>query len=161
MAAAWARAGLVVGVVLLVDQVTKALVVDGLPRGARRDLFLGIDLVHVRNKGIAFGLFDGGGALLTAVTVGALVALLVYFAWHARRPFLWLPTGLLLGGALGNLLDRAREGAVTDFIDVPLWPAFNVADMAITAGVLALLLALEAGHQKERPSQPEASRPEG
>jgi len=136
MAAAWARAGLVVAVVLGLDQVTKALVVDGLPRGARRDLFFGIDLVHVRNKGIAFGL-------------------------HARRPFLWLPTGLLLGGALGNLLDRAREGAVTDFIDVPLWPAFNVADMAITAGVLALLLALEAGHQKERPSSPETSRPEG
>jgi signal peptidase II len=158
MAAAWARAGLVVGAVLLVDQVTKALVVDGLARGARRDLFLGIDLVHVRNKGIAFGLFDGGGALLTAVTVAALVGLLAYFALHARRPFLWLPTGLLLGGALGNLLDRAREGAVTDFIDVPLWPAFNVADVAITAGVLALLLALEAGHQN-KPS-PEPSPPD-
>jgi signal peptidase II len=155
MAAAWARAGLVVGVVLLVDQVTKALVVDGLPRGAHRDLFFGIDLVHVRNKGIAFGLFDGGGTLLTAVTVAALVALLTYFALHARRPFLWLPTGLLLGGALGNLIDRAREGSVTDFIDVPLWPAFNVADMAITAGVLALLLALEAGQEKYQRPRPE------
>jgi signal peptidase II len=145
MAAAWGRAGLVVLAVLVADQVSKAIVSDSLARGERRDLVLGIDLVHVRNKGIAFGLFDGGGALLTVVTVGALVLLLVYFSLHASRPLLWLPTGLLLGGALGNLLDRAREGAVTDFIDLPLWPAFNVADMAITFGVLTLLLSLEMG----------------
>jgi signal peptidase II len=81
--------------------------------------------------------------------VGALVLLVVYFALHATRPLLWLPTGLLLGGALGNMIDRAREGAVTDFIDLPLWPAFNLADVAITAGVVALLLALEAGRQRE------------
>jgi signal peptidase II len=145
MAAAWGRAGLVVLAVLVADQVSKAIVSDSLARGERRDLVLGIDLVHVRTKGIAFGLFDGGGALLTVVTVGALVLLLVYFSLHASRPLLWLPTGLLLGGALGNLLDRAREGAVTDFIDLPLWPAFNVADMAITFGVLTLLLSLEMG----------------
>jgi signal peptidase II len=145
MAAAWGRAGLVMLAVLVADQITKAIVSDSLARGERRDLILGIDLVHVRNQGIAFGLFDGGGALLTVVTLGALTLLLVYFALHATRPLLWLPTGLLLGGALGNLLDRAREGAVTDFIDLPLWPAFNVADMAITAGVLTLLLSLEVG----------------
>jgi signal peptidase II len=145
MAAAWGRAGLVVLAVLVADQISKAIVSGSLTRGERRDIVLGIDLVHVRNKGIAFGLFDGGGALLTVVTVGALVLLLVYFSLHASRPLLWLPTGLLLGGALGNLLDRAREGAVTDFIDLPLWPAFNVADMAITFGVLTLLLSLEMG----------------
>jgi signal peptidase II len=149
MAAAWRRAGLVVAAVLALDQATKALVVADLERGERRDLFAGIDLVHVRNSGIAFGLFDGGGTVLTAVTLGALVLLLAYFARHAARPFLWLPTGLLLGGALGNLLDRAREGAVIDFLDLPLWPAFNVADIAITAGVIALLLALDAQRQDE------------
>ena len=62
---------------------------------------------------------------------------------HRDRPLVWLPTGLLIGGAAGNLIDRAREGAVTDFIDCPLWPAFNVADMAITFGVLTLLYVLE------------------
>lgn len=149
MAAAWRRAGLVVAAVLALDQATKALVVADLERGERRDLFAGLDLVHVRNSGIAFGLFDGGGTVLTAVTLGALVLLLAYFARHAARPFLWLPTGLLLGGALGNLLDRAREGAVIDFVDLPLWPAFNVADVAITAGVIALLLALDAQRQDE------------
>ena len=59
------------------------------------------------------------------------------------RRLVWLPTGLLIGGATGNLLDRVREGSVTDFVDLPLWPAFNVADMAITVGVLALLYVLE------------------
>jgi signal peptidase II len=143
MSAAWGRAGLVVLVVLVLDQATKALVVSGLARGDRRDVFAGIDLVHVRNKGIAFGLLDGGGAALTVVTLAALVLLLVYFALHAARPYLWLPTGLLLGGAAGNLLDRAREGAVIDFVDLPLWPAFNVADISITLGVVTLLLSLE------------------
>ena len=73
----------------------------------------------------------------------ALAALLVFFATHLARPLVWLPTGLLIGGAAGNLIDRAREGAVTDFVDLPLWPAFNVADAAITIGVLALLYVLE------------------
>jgi signal peptidase II len=147
MPAAWARAALVVLAVVVVDQVAKALVVDSLARGEQRDLGLGIDLVHVRNSGIAFGLFDGGGTVLTVVTVTALALLLAYFATHATRPLLWLATGLLLGGALGNLLDRARDGAVTDFIDPPLWPAFNVADIAITAGVLTLLLSLELARE--------------
>jgi signal peptidase II len=149
MAPAWRRAALVVVAVLALDQITKALVVADVGRGDRRDLFAGIDLVHVRNEGIAFGLFDGGGTVLTVGTLVALVALLAYFATHAARPFLWLPTGLLLGGALGNLIDRAREGAVIDFLDLPLWPAFNVADVSITVGVIALLLALDAGRQEE------------
>jgi signal peptidase II len=148
MATAWGRAGLVVLAVVLLDQVTKALVVANVDRGDRDAVFPGVELVHVRNRGIAFGLFDGGGALLTVLTLVALAALLVYFALHATRPLLWLATGLLLGGALGNMVDRTREGAVTDFIDVPLWPAFNVADVAITVGVLTLLLALELGRER-------------
>jgi signal peptidase II len=149
MPTAWGRAGLVVLAVVTIDQVTKALVLDSLMRGERRDLALGVDLVRVRNSGIAFGLFDGGGAALTVLTLAALALLLTYFAFHTSRPLLWLATGLLLGGALGNLLDRARDGAVTDFIDLPLWPAFNVADLAITAGVLTLLLSLELAHEDD------------
>jgi signal peptidase II len=149
MASAWGRAGLVVLAVVAVDQGAKALVVDSLARGERRDLAFGVDLVHVRNSGIAFGLFDGGGSALTILTLAALVLLVAYFALHTSRPLLWLATGLLLGGAVGNLLDRARDGAVTDFIDLPLWPAFNVADLAITAGVLSLLLSLELSHDAD------------
>ena len=76
-------------------------------------------------------------------TLRVLALLLFYFARHTDRPLAWLPTGLLLGGALGNMFDRLHRGAVTDFIDVPLWPSFNVADMAITFGVLSLLYVIE------------------
>jgi signal peptidase II len=64
---------------------------------------------------------------------------------------MWLPTGLLIGGAVGNLVDRLGSGEVTDFLKIPLWPAFNVADVAITVGVLALLWVLE-GPRRERPA---------
>jgi signal peptidase II len=78
----------------------------------------------------------------------AVSALLAFFFTHLRRPLVWLPTGLLLGGAAGNLIDRLRDGAVTDFIKLPHWPAFNVADIAITFGVLALVYVLEGQPRK-------------
>jgi signal peptidase II len=140
---AFARAGLVLGAVVIVDQLTKHAVVAGIPAGQERKLFLGIQLVHVRNKGVAFGFFSGGGTVVLVFTLAALALLAGYFARRPGRPWLWLPTGLLIGGALGNLIDRIAHGAVTDFIKLPLWPAFNVADMAITFGVLSLLWVLE------------------
>lgn len=142
---AWYRAALTTALVLALDQGTKALVRAGIDRGESYELVPGLRLVNVRNKGIAFGLFSQSGTLLTVLTLVALAALLVYFARHPDRPLAWLPTGLLLGGALGNMLDRLGRGAVTDFIDVPLWPSFNVADMAITLGVLSLLWVLDPG----------------
>lgn len=137
------RAGLLAAGILAVDQATKALVRAGIEPGERDGVLPGVELVHVRNRGIAFSLFEGGGVLLVIVAGLAVAALLVFFARHARRPLVWLPTGLLLGGAAGNLLDRAREGAVTDFVKLPLWPAFNVADVCVTFGVLTLLYVLE------------------
>lgn len=140
---AWAKALVVLGAVVVADQATKSLVRAQLPSGRRQDLVLGLELVHVRNRGIAFGLLPEHGTLLTVLTIVALGVLLAYFARQASRRLLWLPTGLLLGGAAGNLVDRARHGAVTDFLDPPLWPAFNLADAAITIGVLALLVVLD------------------
>jgi signal peptidase II len=125
------------------DQAVKALVRTTIERGEEVELLLGIQLVNVRNRGIAFGLFAGGGAVLVIFAVAALAALLIFFARHRDRPLVWLPTGLLIGGALGNLLDRTLEGAVTDFVDLPLWPAFNLADVAITLGVISFLYVLE------------------
>jgi len=140
---AWGRAGLVLAAVLLVDQVTKAVVRDRIGLGSDVDLVLGARLVHVRNEGVAFGLAAGGQTLVLAMVALALLALVLYFATHSSRGLIWLPTGLLVGGALGNIVDRVREGAVTDFLKVPYWPAFNVADIAITTGVIALVLVLE------------------
>ena len=137
-----AAAATAAGVVAL-DQLSKAIVRGELALGERRDLLAGVDLVHVRNSGIAFGFLSDGGALLIVGGAFALLALLVFFVTHTGRALVWLPTGLLLGGAVGNLIDRARVGSVTDFVKLPYWPAFNVADMAITFGVLALIYVLE------------------
>jgi signal peptidase II len=138
-----ARAVALAVAVVAVDQATKALVRSGVDIGHHDGVFPGVEIVHVRNRGVAFGLFAHGGVLLVAVGIICVSALLAFFATHSRRPLVWLPTGLLLGGAAGNLIDRLRDGYVTDFVKLPLWPAFNIADMAITFGVLSLLYVLE------------------
>jgi signal peptidase II len=150
--AAWARVAAVAAGIVAVDQLTKAIVRATLERGDSEAVLPGIELVHTRNSGIAFGALSGGGAVVTVVIAVALVALLAYFATHIRRPLVWLPTGMLLGGALGNVIDRVRDGAVTDFIQIPLgFPAFNVADMSITFGVVVLFIVLERhGAEGER-----------
>lgn len=140
---AFLRALAVAAAVIIVDRITKHLVVKGIDEGDVHKFLPGVQLVHVRNSGVAFGFFSGGGALVLILTLAALTALVVYFVMRPARPLLWLPTGLLIGGALGNLIDRIASGSVTDFIKLPLWPAFNVSDMAITFGVLALLYVLE------------------
>jgi signal peptidase II len=142
---AWLRAGLVVAGVVLLDQVTKALVRGGIDVGEEDPIFPAVTLVHIRNTGVAFGAFAGGGAIVVVLVAAALAALIFYFVTHLDRPLVWLPTGLLLGGSIGNIVDRVRDGAVTDFVKLPAWPAFNVADMAITFGVLALLWVIEHG----------------
>jgi signal peptidase II len=134
--------------VIVLDQATKALVRGGLDVGERRELLPFLDLVDVRNSGVAFGFMAEGGALLVVGTALALLALLAFFLTHSGRPLVWLPTGLLLGGAAGNLIDRTRDGSVTDFIKFPHFPAFNAADTAITLGVVALVLVLEGPNRR-------------
>ena len=143
--ARWALAALVMLLVLLADQGTKALVRGAIEPGESRDVLGPLTFVDVHNSGVAFGFLGGGGALVLIVVFAALALLLAYFARHAEKPLLWLPTGLVLGGALGNVIDRLRQGYVTDFIHFPHWPAFNVADVCISGGVVALVLVLELG----------------
>ena len=136
-------AACVAAAVVALDQLTKGLVRGSLELGEGTQLVAGIRLVNVRNSGVAFGFLADGGALLVVGAALALLALVVFFVTHTGRSLVWLPTGLLLGGATGNLIDRAREGSVTDFVKLPHFPAFNVADMAITFGVLVLIYVLE------------------
>lgn len=150
VARAWLRAGLVLAVVFAVDQITKALVRSGLAVGQEDPVFPAVTLVHVRNRGVAFSALEGRTGLVTVVIGLAVLALVIWFARHATRRLVWLPVGLLAGGAAGNIVDRARHGAVTDFIKLPAWPAFNVADMAITFGVLALLYVVERSGAPDR-----------
>lgn len=148
-ARSWLRAGAVALIVVALDQITKAVVRSGIEPGERREVLSFVDLVHVRNDGVAFGQLSGGGAIVALVVLIALGALIAYFSTHIGTPLIWLPTGLLLGGAIGNIIDRVRLGAVTDFVKFPHWPAFNVADSAITVGVVVLLITIErAPHRK-------------
>ncbi|TMM04568.1 MAG: signal peptidase II [Actinobacteria bacterium] len=145
-----ARAAAVGVAVVGLDQLTKRTVVQGIAPGQKEGLIPGLHLVHVRNTGVAFGFFSGGGTVVLVLTFAALALLVAYFLLHPDRRGLWIPTGLLVGGAIGNLVDRLANGAVTDFIKLPYWPAFNVADMAITFGVLALLYVLDVARAHGR-----------
>jgi signal peptidase II len=148
---AWARMVAVAIVVIALDQITKALVKDGIERGGSEDVILGIRFVNVRNTGVAFSSLQGAGPLIGIIVAVALIGLLWYFSRNVGKPLIWLPTGMLLGGALGNVIDRIREGAVVDFLKVfDFWPAFNVADISVTLGVLLLLWVMERGGAPQR-----------
>jgi signal peptidase II len=146
--AALATAGLVVAL----DQATKRLVDSSIDRGDSENVFFGLDLTNTRNTGVAFGALEGAG-LIVAVLIGlSLVLLIGYFVVNRDMPWLWLPVGLLFGGALGNLIDRAVEGAVIDWIDPVAWPAFNIADACIVVGVVALLWVVEGRPRRKQAS---------
>ncbi|MBJ7518550.1 MAG: signal peptidase II [Solirubrobacteraceae bacterium] len=151
---AWVRALITAAVVLAADQLTKQLAIDAVARGTREDFFLFLDLVNVRNTGVAFGALQNGGIIVGVVVALALVALLAFFGRNATRPLAWLPVGLLLGGALGNVIDRIRIGAVIDYLKLPNWPAFNLADVSITVGVILLVIVIERGAREDAAARP-------
>lgn len=151
------RAVATAGIVVVVDQIAKQAVISSIGRGESVAVIPGLDLTNTRNPGVAFGALADGGAIV-AVLIGLSLALLVaYFAANATMPWLWLPVGLLVGGALGNLADRAREGSVIDFLDPVAWPAFNVADSCIVVGVLLLLFVVDRNQRREQPHADPAS----
>jgi signal peptidase II len=137
----WRLALALGGLIVLCDQATKAIVEANLVPGEDVDVIGPLQVTNAHNSGVAFGLAGGSGAgviILTFLALGLIVAL---FARDPDRRGMWVAIGLLVGGALGNLADRARVDAVTDFIDLPAWPPFNVADVAITLGVALLAWA--------------------
>ena len=147
------RAGATALLVFALDQLSKSWVRGNVIVGERRDILGPLDLVNVRNKGVAFGALTGAGWIVPALTVVALLGVSVWFGRTPTAAWAWLPAGLVVGGALGNLYDRLTHGQVTDFIKVPYWPAFNVADIAITCGVILLILVAEFdGRNPKSPS---------
>jgi signal peptidase II len=140
----WLLALLVLGAVIALDQLTKHAVEHSIIPGEERSFLPGVELVNTRNQGVAFGFLPGDHVAVTVLIALALLALVVYFALHTRTRLIWLPTGMLIGGALGNVIDRARHGAVTDFVKLPLgWPPFNLADASITLGIVILFFVIE------------------
>ena len=130
---------------IAVDQVTKHTLGTWLHPGQVRHVIPGLRLVYERNTGVAFSFLAGTGALVYLVTGLALAGLVAYLLMRPGRRLLWLPTGMLVGGAIGNLIDRVALGSVIDFIKLPHWPAFNIADTCITFGVIILVLVIERG----------------
>jgi signal peptidase II len=137
---AWCLAGALCGVVVIVDQAAKAAVEAHLTIAQRVEVLGPLDLTLSHNRGVAFGLAGGAGLRLVLVTVLALGVVGYLFARGPTRPGMWVAAGLLAGGALGNLADRVRSDRVTDFVLVSPWPAFNLADVAITTGVVLLIV---------------------
>lgn len=146
------RAAAVAVIVLAADQLTKELVRSSIALGQQRRLLPGVTLVHAQNSGIAFSLFTGSEVGVVVVAAVIIAAVVAYFARHHQQRWMWLACGLIVGGALGNLVDRLRVGTVTDFIKLPDWPAFNLADASITLGVLTVLWVLGRGGAAARPA---------
>ena len=148
---AWLLAGSLCAAVIIIDQVAKAIVRSQIVIGEEIDVFGPLGLTQTRNTGVAFGLAGGTGAPLVIVMLAALGVVTYLFAQDPRRPGMWVASGLLAGGAVGNLIDRIGAGHVTDFIELPPWPPFNVADVCITFGVVLLVLIyLREGIREER-----------
>jgi signal peptidase II len=146
--------------VLVLDQLTKRLVVQAVPRGTSERFLPLIDLVHVRNDGVAFSSFAGQPWIVGLLVVAALGALTWWFVRNRTVRFAWLAAGMLAGGAIGNVLDRIVEGAVIDFLKPPNWPAFNLADMAIVGGMALLVLVVELENRRTTAGERRNARPQ-
>jgi signal peptidase II len=141
--------------VLVLDQVTKAIIRAELELRERHEVFSWFSISRVNNEGIAFGLFPGRQAAIAVLTVVALSAIAVALAGLvSRNPIVAAGAGLLVGGSLGNLIDRLAHGAVTDFLDLARWPAFNVADCGITIGAALIVVGLLADDREDEEDEP-------
>jgi len=147
---------LLAAAVILADQATKYWVRLSLPSGASEPVIPGIlHLTHVENTGAAFGLFQGYTPLLVAITAALLLAAFFYRErLKQEKPLFHVGCALGLSGAVGNLIDRLLLGRVTDFIDLRVWPVFNVADISITTGAVLLAWAILTG-----PKRPDETPP--
>jgi signal peptidase II len=139
---------------VVADQVTKHVVASNLALGDGVHVLGPFWIRHVRNSGIAFGLFANATAAVIVLTAIAIAWMLVYFARSgARHPVLPIALGLVIGGSVSNLADRVRLGFVTDFVDLRYWPAFNLADSFIVIGVVILLGALLLAEREPAPKR--------
>lgn len=144
-------------VVFLTDQLTKQLIISRIPLHMKIEIIPGFfNIVHVRNTGVAFSLFANLPGAPLILSVAGFIAIAILTIIVVRLKQLSLPDslsfGLILGGAIGNLIDRIRFGSVVDFLDFYIgnyhWPAFNVADSAITCGAILIAVKLLFDHKK-------------
>jgi signal peptidase II len=149
----WLGLGSIALAALLADQLTKQIVSGALSFGEAVHIAGPLSIHHVRNSGIAFGLFSDATSIVIVLTALAVTWMLAFFARSGQRhPVLPVALGFVLGGSTSNLLDRVRLGHVTDFLDIRYWPAFNLADTFIVVGVAILFVALASADR--RPTRP-------
>ena len=142
-ASQWLGLAAVVAAALAADQLTKEIVASRLELGGEVHVLGPLSIHHVRNSGIAFGLFSSATSLVIVLTALAVGWMVVFFARSgARHPVLPTALGLVIGGSVSNLVDRVRLGHVTDFLDLRFSPAFNLADSFIVVGVGILFAAM-------------------
>ncbi|MFA5142800.1 MAG: signal peptidase II [Candidatus Omnitrophota bacterium] len=127
-------------VVFALDRLVKIVVMNNMTCGQSIEVLPKIfHITLIFNTGTAFGLFQRANLLLVFLSIAAITVILIYIAAHKYlRPGLAIALGLLLGGALGNLFDRIKFGNVIDFLDFRIWPVFNIADSALTIGMIIL-----------------------
>jgi signal peptidase II len=149
---------LLVAAAILADQLTKAAALSGLALGEAVAVLPGFNLTLGFNEGSSFGMLSGvmaGKPLLMAALTAALTLIFAVMAVRTRHPLERAGFALVVGGALGNIVDRLRQGAVTDFLDIYWrdwhWPTFNVADIAITLGALCILAASLSSRRRKEP----------
>jgi signal peptidase II len=157
----WAGLAAVAIAAVVADQVTQRAIEHRLALDEAHHVLPGLTITHVRNSGIAFGIFPGRLMVVSVLTMAAVVWMLVHFARSGSRHVLFpVALGLLVGGSVSNLADRIREGHVTDFIHITHWPTFNLADSFIVIGVALLALGLmRVEHKKSQapPVEPDPS----
>lgn len=151
--ARWRRFAILAAVVLVLDQIAKVAIRMSLDPRESIEVFPGFSISRVANEGIAFGFFPGRQAVVAVLTVVALSAIAIALAGLvSRNALVAAGAGMLVGGSLGNLIDRLIHGAVTDFIDFTRYPAFNLADCGITIGAALIVIGLvQDGEEDEEP----------
>lgn len=146
---------IVAGLIILLDQASKYMVESSLPLytyyapiPALENIFR---ITHISNTGVAFGLFQNGNVVFAIFAVVVSIAIIIYNArLELGHKLLRLALGLQMGGAVGNLIDRSRQGHVTDFVDVGPWPVWNIADLAIVSGTILLVLIMFQEERQEK-----------
>ena len=148
---------LLAALIVVADQLSKRAVATGFLPGESRIVIPHIlYLTYVQNYHGAFGLFGPHPLLLTAAAAIVLVGFYLWYRKEGATPLVHIAFALIFGGAVGNIIDRLRFGYVHDFIDFRFWPVFNIADSAITVGVILLLLQMLV-HDHRRAAQPQVT----
>lgn len=151
---------LVASLILIADQLSKQWVLATLgPEPESREIMLAGDwlsFLYVRNTGVAFGLFQNASSIFIFTSLLITLAIILAYVWYLPNRLGWLQVcvGLIVGGAIGNVIDRIQYGYVVDFIKVGWWPIFNIADSAVTVGITMLALFLAFFEEEPAPRRP-------